>query len=126
MSPTMFFWYKWLDGKFVGTAIKTVAKKCILDQFLMTPNLLAIFYVSMSLLEGKSDLTAELRKKFVPTFIVSIKYFSRLKTMENMHVCHFVFYRQIPHSGCQFRLSTFFTFHQDSGWYILVAALSYG
>lgn len=74
MSPTMFFWYKWLDKNFTGTAIKVVAKKCILDQFLMTPNLLAIFYVGMSLLEGKDDLTAELKKKFVPTFVVSLTW----------------------------------------------------
>ena len=65
--------YKWLDGKFKGTGLKIVVKKCLIDQFLMTPNLLVMFYVGMSLLEGREDVFAELKKKFVPTFTVNLK-----------------------------------------------------
>ena len=39
----------------------------------MTPNILVMFYVGMSLLEGREDLFAELKKKFFPTFAVSIQ-----------------------------------------------------
>ncbi|CAG7730478.1 unnamed protein product, partial [Allacma fusca] len=71
ISPTLYYWYKWFDAKFKGTAPRMVVKKCLIDQFLMTPNLLVIFYVGMSLLENKEDILAELKEKFVPTFITS-------------------------------------------------------
>jgi len=64
--------YKWLDKKLPGTAVKVVVRKCLIDQFLFTPNLLAVFYVSMSILEGKENKFEELQRKFVPTFIVSL------------------------------------------------------
>ncbi len=65
-----FYRYKWLDGKLKGTGMKIVARKCLMDQFLMTPQILIMFYVGMSLLEGREDLFAELKKKFLPTFTV--------------------------------------------------------
>ncbi|CAG7832178.1 unnamed protein product, partial [Allacma fusca] len=52
-------------------APRMVVKKCLIDQFLMTPNLLVIFYLGMSLLENKEDILAELMEKFVSTFITS-------------------------------------------------------
>ncbi|CAG9793977.1 unnamed protein product [Diatraea saccharalis] len=43
--PTsLYFWYRYLDKKFVGTAIKTVATKVAADQLIATPILLAGFY----------------------------------------------------------------------------------
>ncbi|XP_050532233.1 mpv17-like protein [Daktulosphaira vitifoliae] len=72
ISPNiLYFWYKWLDKAFVGTAPKIIVKKMLLDQFLMTPPLYVIFYVSMSLMEGKKDLLEECRQKFIPTFKTS-------------------------------------------------------
>ncbi|CAG7784962.1 unnamed protein product [Allacma fusca] len=71
ISPTLYYWYKWLDGKFKGTTPRIVVKKCLIDQFLMTPNILVMFYVGMSLLESREDIFAELIEKFVPTFITS-------------------------------------------------------
>lgn len=68
--------YKWLDGRYVGTASKIVVKKLLLDQFVMTPPLYVIFYVTMSFMEGKADLLAECRQKFLPTFWVSPHNFS--------------------------------------------------
>jgi Mpv17-like protein len=68
ISPTLYLWYKWLDKKLPGTAVKTVVKKCLMDQFMMTPNILIMFYVGMSLMEGKEDVFSELKQKFVPTF----------------------------------------------------------
>lgn len=38
--------YRWLDRAYVGTTTKIVLKKLVLDQFLMTPPLLVIFYLS--------------------------------------------------------------------------------
>jgi Mpv17-like protein len=68
-SPILYNWYKWLDGKFPGIARKTILKKLVLDQFLLTPPLLVIFYTGMSLMELKfDDPFEECRKKFVATF----------------------------------------------------------
>ena len=45
----MNFWdiyrYRLLDHKFPGTALKTVAKKVVLEQGVMTPILLAAFFI---------------------------------------------------------------------------------
>ena len=70
IEPTLFCRYKWLDGRYVGAGAKIVTKKLILDQFVMTPPVYVIFYASMSLMEGKSDLLAECKQKFIPTFLV--------------------------------------------------------
>ncbi|XP_071439231.1 mpv17-like protein isoform X2 [Hetaerina americana] len=66
-----YYWYKWLDGRYVGTAARTVVKKLLLDQFVLTPPLLVVFYVSMSVMERKTDLFEECRNKLLPTFKTS-------------------------------------------------------
>jgi len=71
ISPTLYYWYKWLDKKLSGTSVKIVVRKCLMDQFLMTPNILIMFFVGMSLMEGREDIFAELKQKFIPTFFVS-------------------------------------------------------
>lgn len=42
------FRYKWLDRTLPGTTKQIVIKKLLLDQFLMTPQLLVVFYTGMS------------------------------------------------------------------------------
>jgi len=71
ISPTLYYWYRFLDSKFVGTTARIVVRKCLMDQILMTPNLLVMFYVGMSVLEKKDDYFAELKAKFVPTYIAN-------------------------------------------------------
>ncbi|XP_017841344.1 mpv17-like protein isoform X1 [Drosophila busckii] len=70
-APTLYAWYKWLDRTFPGTLKLTIAKKLVLDQFILTPYCLTLFYAGMSLMEGSDDIFLELREKFVPTFIRS-------------------------------------------------------
>lgn len=41
--------YKWLDKALPGTTKKVIVKKLLLDQFLMTPQLLVIFYAGENL-----------------------------------------------------------------------------
>ncbi|XP_034109622.1 mpv17-like protein isoform X1 [Drosophila albomicans] len=67
-APTLYAWYKWLDGTFPGTLKKTIVKKLLLDQFILTPYCLTLFYTGMSLMEGSDDIFQELREKFMPTF----------------------------------------------------------
>ncbi|XP_013119185.2 mpv17-like protein [Stomoxys calcitrans] len=67
-APSLFQWYKWLDGTFPGTAKKVIIKKLVLDQFVLTPYLLTVFYTGMALMEGADDKFLELKQKFLPTF----------------------------------------------------------
>lgn len=63
--PILHKWYIWLDSKFPkGNLIK----KLFLDQFILTPVLVAMFYIGMSAMEGKEDWTEECRDKFAHTF----------------------------------------------------------
>ena len=43
--PILFYWYKWLDGRFVGTAVKTIATKVVFDQAVSAPIILGLFYI---------------------------------------------------------------------------------
>lgn len=67
-SPILFNWYKWLDRTFPGTTKKIIIRKLLLDQFVLTPPLLVIFFTGMSVMEMKKDKLAECREKFLPTF----------------------------------------------------------
>ncbi|KAI8037738.1 mpv17-like protein isoform X1 [Drosophila gunungcola] len=70
-APTLYFWYKWLDRVLPGTTKIVIVKKLVLDQFVLTPYLLTVFYAGMSIMEGSEDTFLELREKFVPTFVRS-------------------------------------------------------
>lgn len=80
-SPVLYSWYKWLDSSFPGTTKQIIVKKLLLDQFLMTPNLLVIFYTGMSVMEGVDDPFAELKEKFVPTFTRSCLFWLPAQTI---------------------------------------------
>ncbi|XP_065343867.1 mpv17-like protein isoform X2 [Cloeon dipterum] len=66
--PIYYHWYKWLDARYVGRAAPIIVKKLLLDQFILTPPLLVIFYTSMSIMERKGDILEECRNKIIPTF----------------------------------------------------------
>ena len=57
----LFYWYRWLDARFVGQAAVTIIKKIMLDQFVMSPPFYVIFFSLMSVMEGREDITKELR-----------------------------------------------------------------
>ena len=57
----LYYWYLWLDARFVGQAAATIVKKLLLDQFVISPPILITFYTLMSLMEGREDITKELR-----------------------------------------------------------------
>ncbi|XP_034140301.1 mpv17-like protein isoform X2 [Drosophila guanche] len=70
----MYIWkirYKWLDKTFPGTTKAIIFRKLVLDQFILTPYLLTVFYAGMSIMEGSEDILLELREKFLPTFVRS-------------------------------------------------------
>ncbi|KAH0954160.1 hypothetical protein HN011_012366 [Eciton burchellii] len=73
-GPILYGWYKWLDMFYSGTSTKTVLTKLFMDQFILTPPLLILFFVSMSLMEAKSDVLKECKMKFLYTFQTSCGY----------------------------------------------------
>ncbi|KAL0131765.1 hypothetical protein PUN28_002958 [Cardiocondyla obscurior] len=73
-GPMLHGWYKWLDTYYSGKSTKIVLKKLFADQFILTPSLLILFFISMSLMEAKSDLLQECKIKFVHTFQTSCGY----------------------------------------------------
>jgi len=74
--PILTKWYHWLETAFPCTSPRVVVKKLVLDQFLLTPWVVAIFYVGMAALEGKkgADLLTELKQKGITTFILDCCY----------------------------------------------------
>ena len=44
-GPWEFYWYRLLDAWFPGRTAKTVVRKVLLDEFLMSPIEYAVFYV---------------------------------------------------------------------------------
>jgi len=87
VSPNiLYFWYKWLDKAFIGTGAKMVVKKMLIDQFIMTPPFYVVFFVTMSLLEGKQDLLKECKEKFIPTFKTSCVFWMPAQAINFMLV----------------------------------------
>ncbi|CAH1155633.1 unnamed protein product [Phaedon cochleariae] len=80
-GPLIANWYRTLDRWFPGKTSSIIVKKLMIDQFTFTPALLAIFYVSMSIMEQKADLFEEMKQKFVPTFKTSCMFWMPAQTM---------------------------------------------
>ncbi|KAM3966286.1 mpv17-like protein [Aphomia sociella] len=99
-APTLYYWYKLLDKKFVGTAMRTVATKVASDQLIMTPILLATFYTLLGVLERREDVFEELRQKYWKTFIANQAFWIPAQTIN--------FYFMPPHLRVVYVASTSF------------------
>ncbi|XP_056271107.1 mpv17-like protein 2 [Pseudoliparis swirei] len=53
-GPLLTYWYVWLDGLFVGNAMRTVGKKVAMDQLFASPFMGMWYFVGLGLLEGNS------------------------------------------------------------------------
>lgn len=71
VAPVFTRWYSWLDKKFPCNSSAVVGKKLLLDQFILTPWIVVLFFVGMAWLEGKKGegLVTELQEKGLNTFI---------------------------------------------------------
>jgi len=88
IPPILTKWYHWLDNRFPSTSTRTVLKKLILDQFLLTPWLLAMFFIGMSFLEGGKgrELLSELKQKFTMTFCLDCCYWLPIQALNFLFV----------------------------------------
>jgi len=72
IPPIYSKWYQWLDGAFKTSAgshsLKVMVQKLFLDQFVLTPVIVVLFFMGMAAMEGQSSLTEECKTKFIPTF----------------------------------------------------------
>jgi len=86
--PILTKWYGWLDNRFPCTSKTVVIKKLVLDQFLLTPWLLAIFYIGMSYLEGErgASVLNECQKKFVKTFTLDCCYWLPVQALNFLFI----------------------------------------
>ncbi|KOC61474.1 Mpv17-like protein [Habropoda laboriosa] len=73
-GPLLHGWYKWLDEFYKGKTMKTVLAKLLVDQFVLTPPLITVFFISMSLMESKPNVFDECKAKFFQTFKTSCMY----------------------------------------------------
>jgi len=86
--PILTKWYSWLDNRFPCTSRTVVMKKLVLDQFLLTPWLLAIFFIGMSFMEGErgESMLQEFKNKFAMTFTVDCLYWLPVQALNFLFV----------------------------------------
>jgi len=86
--PILTKWYHWLDSRFPCTSKPVVMKKLFLDQFLLTPWLVAIFFIGMSYMEGlRGDAVLdECKVKFLKTFVLDCCYWLPVQALNFLFI----------------------------------------
>ncbi|XP_037074725.1 mpv17-like protein isoform X2 [Pollicipes pollicipes] len=75
INPTiLYFWYKWLDKRFVGTSMAVVGKKLVLDLGVIGPINIFVFFTAMALMERREDIFAEHKDKYVGTCLKQVYF----------------------------------------------------
>ncbi|CAO1372436.1 unnamed protein product [Diamesa serratosioi] len=71
LGPIHHYIYLWMEHFLPGNAFKTIVKKLLTDQLLVSPICISQFFYSASLLEGKSlaESTNVLKSKFLAVYI---------------------------------------------------------
>ena len=84
IGPTGHYWYLGLD-KALSTAInaRVISKKVLLDQCMMAPTCIFLFYTSLSYMEMRDAKAAvnEFREKFWPTWMMDWKVWPAAQTV---------------------------------------------
>jgi len=91
IPPIYHTWYKWLDATYhlceKSPLNRTIlAKKMVLDQFLLTPVIVVLFFITMSAMEGKSDWLQECKQKFFKTFGADCCYWLPVQALNFVYV----------------------------------------
>ncbi|XP_015913649.1 mpv17-like protein isoform X1 [Parasteatoda tepidariorum] len=96
IGPTLFYWYRILDFFLPGSGIRAM-RKVIVDQLIGAPVITAMFFTGMSLLEGKEDVFAELKAKFLSTYAVSCCFWLPAQAI---NFCFLPPYTRVAYVGC--------------------------
>ena len=82
-GPVYFYYYRLLDRKFPGRNPRTIIVKMAIDQILFTIPSLALFFIGMGFLEGKTwkENMAELELKYIPTYLTSSTFWPVAQAM---------------------------------------------
>ncbi|KAG8569693.1 hypothetical protein GDO81_014522 [Engystomops pustulosus] len=76
-----FFWLRFIERVFPGSAPKNVIRKVACDQLLAAPITISAFYTGLSLLDGEEDIFKNLREKFLPTYKTGVLCWSVFQTI---------------------------------------------
>uniref|UniRef100_A0A6I8R1A2 MPV17 mitochondrial membrane protein-like n=1 Tax=Xenopus tropicalis TaxID=8364 RepID=A0A6I8R1A2_XENTR len=69
-----FFWLRFIERTFPGSAPLNVIRKVACDQLMAAPITISAFYTGLSLLDGESDIFKNLKEKFWPTYKVTCSF----------------------------------------------------
>jgi len=90
IPPIYSKWYQWLDKAFKtsrgGHSLKVMLQKLFLDQFVLTPPVLLLFFLGMAAMEGQRSLTEECRTKFWPTFSADCCFWLPVQTFNFTYI----------------------------------------
>lgn len=105
-GPLNHYFYKWMDKIIPKADFTSATKKILLDQILMSPACVVLFFYSAGLLEKQTvnECTVEMKEKFITVYTVSSKFMKPQIKNNDFLFC----YRLIGYFGLQFNLSTFF------------------
>ncbi|XP_064644178.1 mpv17-like protein [Lineus longissimus] len=78
--PASFYFYKALDKYLPGRSLRVVMLKVTIDGLVMTPPLLAAFFIGNSILEGQEDIFAECKEKALTAYIADIFFWLPVQT----------------------------------------------
>ncbi|XP_035253203.1 mpv17-like protein [Anguilla rostrata] len=69
-----YFWLRGLERRFPGRSASMLLRKLLLDQTIASPLATSVFYTGVSFLEGKEDVLADWRDKFLNTYKTGLMY----------------------------------------------------
>lgn len=75
VGPSLHLWYGALNSVLPGVAVKTVACRLVLDQFVFAPVFVGVFFGSLNVLEGKNfaSLSTQLDLHYYDTLVSNWK-----------------------------------------------------
>ncbi|XP_015913662.1 mpv17-like protein isoform X2 [Parasteatoda tepidariorum] len=96
LGPWLFCWFRLLDYLLPAAGLWAL-RKVALDQLVGSPIAQSMFFTGMSLLEGKEDVFAELKAKFLSTYAVSCCFWLPAQAI---NFCFLPPYTRVAYVGC--------------------------
>ncbi|NP_001087474.1 mpv17-like protein isoform X1 [Xenopus laevis] len=100
-----FFWLRFIERTFPGSAPLNVIRKVACDQLMAAPITISAFYTGLSLLDGERDVFKNLKEKFWPTYKTGVMCWTVFQTINFSVIPPFV--RTAYIGVCAFLWTTF-------------------